>query len=210
VLSVNLFADDMSGISNQLNVSRSDTLRFTDFCRPRQYSPTSVALNDSYEPQITFFQLTNELNDILSRLSRCQKSVIFKHTWDRFVRKLSAKSAGDESVTVAQIVWKPVDTWWGTFCKTMISGEISFSTLDENLDIFQKRYDEIRRELQIVCSSSSEKVAAERCDQIQQYHALADYSNGAKIMLELRDSFQLMGNFSIVDSLTNLVSFVSC
>jgi len=65
--------------------------------------------------------------------------------------------------------------------------------------------DAIKKELLIACRGNVHRVD-ERLSQIQQYRQLDAYRHGAETMIEIKEMFELSGDFSPAEILVDLVS----
>ena len=65
--------------------------------------------------------------------------------------------------------------------------------------------DAMRKELLIACSGN-DRYVNERMKQIQQYRQIDAYSRGAETMIDIKEMFNLMGDFSAVEILVDSVS----
>jgi len=170
---------------------------------PCQYS-SEVALRP-YQPTITYFKLKGNFRSMLDPLMDHQRSILFRQMWNQSLLKLKTKMSA-QPLTTAQIVscvWEVSDKKWMQFCKRLTSGEATFVEIENCMDCLEKRHELMKKELLLACSSAD--IANKRLMQIEQYYRLAQCSDGAKVMLELRSSFQLTGNFELVEVLVNLV-----
>ena len=93
------------------------------------------------------------------------------------------------------------------FACLQLSGKISFKDLEFRLLRFYdaRNDDAMRKELLIACSGNVHRVD-ERMKQIQQYRQIDAYSRGAETMIDIKDMFNLVGDFSAVEILVDLVS----
>lgn len=180
------------------------------FCRP--WKCTSENVQQTCQPVITYFHLSPADHiPVLEQLLKLSESHIFQDMWKHSVGSLARRlntGAGTTSANLDQIlqnVWTPVFTRWKTFCQEIDSGNITFDRIDRHFDTFHRQYDLIEQELQM--ASSNHKLVKDRVVQIQQYHRLSEFTHGAEIMLKLRDSFKLQGDFKLVQDLSHLVSF---
>ena len=86
------------------------------------------------------------------------------------------------------------------------SGDISFREIEFHLlKLYGDKNDAIKKELSFACSKNLQCVN-ERLNQIQQYRQLGAYSRGAETMINIKEMFELTGDFSPVEILVDLVS----
>ena len=195
--------DHIDALKARLNYDL-ESMPVKKFCEPCVYTP-EAAVQDC-EPKLTFFNLDNEAMLMLGKLFGRRLSVVFNNIWNNSLQSLQRK-LDNHPITLAQIVsdvWVVSENKWNLLCRRIFSGEVTFMEIDLHFSRFDKNHEMIKRELLIACDTK--ETADRRLWQIEQYHRLADFSEGAKVMLDLRDGFQLTGNFDVVEDLTNLVS----
>lgn len=176
-------------------------------CRVRTYSKDTAFAK--HQPMVTFFPFSQDSASVFDELWSLKESVIFKQfMWNCYVRKRT-KSSDDVGVAaIVDEVWKPAKKSWGTFCDEIGSGDIDFAKTDVLFGVFHRDYDHIERELSLACPQRD--VVARRLRQIQQYHELDQYSRGAHAILEMRDNFQLRGDFRVPETLSDMVGGGRC
>ena len=88
-----------------------------------------------------------------------------------------------------------------------ISGDIILKDIKYHFGskvVESKNYGHLKKQLRLFCDGY-EKIVDERLSQVQQFDRLATYSHVAEAMLDVRDRFQLTGNFSCIENLSGLV-----
>ena len=181
-----------------------ESMTLDSFCIPCMY--THEAAVRTYQPTITYFKLDKSFPSVLESLMDHQRSIIFCQMWSQSLLKLQTKMAA-QPLTSAQIVscvWEVSNSRWMLFCKQIKSAKATFVEIETCMDWLEKRRDLMEKELLLACGSAD--VASKRLLQIEQYYRLSECSDGAKVMLDLRSSFELTGNFDLVEVLMNLVS----
>lgn len=180
-----------------------DILVLKNICHPLHYTPERATQEDKYNPAITFFNLPPSSDVMLRSLTELQDSMVFKNIWDNYIRSVTRKGTQSLAVVINE-VWKTSSECWQDIRKSITAGNVSFDTIDKHFGGFEKNYDLIQKELDFLCQNR--RLVEERLTQIKDYHQLERYSRGAVTMLELRDKFELRGDFSTVEVLAGLVS----
>lgn len=98
---------------------------------------------------------------------------------------------------------------WNGIVARIQFGDITFTEVDRLREIFADNYAAMLAEFELMCGPEMKKIALERIDQVKKYQELERYRQGATLMLTLKKKFALTGDFKIVETLLNLVSFAA-
>uniref|UniRef100_A0A8C5RBG0 RING-type E3 ubiquitin transferase n=1 Tax=Leptobrachium leishanense TaxID=445787 RepID=A0A8C5RBG0_9ANUR len=96
-----------------------------------------------------------------------------------------------------------------TIYESFKSGGVTFGFVDVRLKVLKDRYKELEEELQtmrFLCASDNGIWIRECVEQIKEYHNLRDAFKAAKIITELKDCFNLTGDFKALNTLLQFVS----
>ena len=180
--------------------SISDETTIEQLCEPMVYSVEHANIGN-YRPKIHYFpaDLLQGTVPMLNSLWKMQASVVYKDIW-----KSTAERAPNKAriVEILNEIWRPTEGQWNQICQKMSSGDITLDRIDKLFKKFERRYDVIQKEVELMCKER----AHDRVKQIKQYHQLGQYCDGADMMIKLRDKFELEGDFTDAKNLSGLVS----
>ena len=189
-------------------------LRVSDVCHVIQYNGKNEKLN-RYTPQITYYGLSDGILECAKCYPRYEESSTFMSCWMRTSNAILAKikSQNDELTfdDIVELVWEPTLGEFTELCRNLATGTITFGKVDKHFAIYKGKYDKLLPEFRQMCMAAgiARNWVTQRFKQIQQYHQLHQYTTGAKLMLDLKNKFQLTGNFGKLDLLLSTVSYYS-
>jgi len=155
-------------------------------------------------PNITIYRLPSDVEKMVFEMMRWQGSVIFKQNWDDETKRVVRRQPQISLKDIYTLIWVPVNNRWQVICNQISSGDVTFKDVETLSAKFENRYDLIVREFELMCGGTK-KVANERLQQVKNYHELDRYRRGAELMSRLKGNFGLTGDFTMVESLLNLV-----
>lgn len=156
--------------------------------------------------RITFFGLCPEVEQVLVEVQSNCKSRLFKETWQGTGNTVHAASPG-ETLSLADVVervYHPTTEILKGLSHKVLQNTITLREVDRYFEIYRNHYDVLKEELKIICGDSP--VVDERVDQIKDYHIVKVYQSGASLMMQIKQEFNLSGDFSIVEKLLTVVS----
>ncbi|XP_022783821.1 E3 ubiquitin-protein ligase rnf213-alpha-like [Stylophora pistillata] len=171
---------------------------------------------DEVIPDVIFFGLSPESKSMVFTLSRLGGSTLLRQFWEQNGRKAVASIAQREgqktSVTVEdllELVWTPSKEQLLCLKQRFLSGDIPFKEVDNLLEQFDNRYEDLAKEIRIITSNdgqqdhSLEGTIRQRMEKIKQYHKLHTCINAAGIILKFKNALGLEGDFRDVEILHN-------
>ncbi|XP_078574614.1 E3 ubiquitin-protein ligase rnf213-alpha-like [Branchiostoma floridae x Branchiostoma japonicum] len=182
---------------------------------------TASSVHLKEEPKVTFFDLEPHIKATLDPLERLQNSYLFQIIWKEQaeearsrIRKqrvaaqdeephLSETTEGHQIVlSIDQVVTdvcQPALKVWEEQRERVETGEITLEDVDKYFGIMGKERD-LNHEISKLSVHPTAWVK-ERADQIRQYHLLGQYIEKAGRVNDVRQSYQLGGDFSSVQTL---------
>lgn len=129
-------------------------------------------------------------------------------------RCLEIKKNGTESITIEEVnksIVNIVCGSWENLCHDLKSGDITFQEFGNHFSDMKKKV--VDKELNFIANMSSdgkEQWIEQRLYQFEQYKVLRECVNGAKVLTEFAEQFDLNGNFEQVQKMMKLVCIIFC
>ena len=174
-------------------------------CAPRQYTPETAINTGPVTTDVTYFDLSDGVEEILSTLStsRISESQLFGKLWERQGKAVCQKHELSLEDIVTN-VWRPVKQRYDDLCTRIQNGSVTLQEVDCFLKAYIGRYPDLEHEFQLMCTD--DKWIKQRVHQVQQYHELDQCCRGARLIKEAKDVFQLTGDFTVLEVILNAVS----
>ena len=111
---------------------------------------------------------------------------------------------------VFQSIWTPVCQRLASIIEQFLNGEMQLKEVEEYLDMFNKKYEKLEREFELLLNNSTEpKIRLDiqkdrlytRMDQIKEYVMLSTTCASARSILKVKEAMKLTGDFSEVESI---------
>ena len=169
-------------------------------------------------PVVTFFGLSPKAKQMISALEKLADSILLQ----QFLRensekelKMTEKRKGRKIVLlsvneVAELVWAPSYERLQSLPEGLLSGTISLEELDKLFQVFKDSQD-LAKEMRLLISKNESSVKAsedkmkKRIDQIERYYKLRNCIDAVWVILDLKERFNLHGDFRLVEDVRNQV-----
>ncbi|XP_019643756.1 PREDICTED: E3 ubiquitin-protein ligase rnf213-alpha-like [Branchiostoma belcheri] len=203
-----------------------DTLPVSHLCAAVIYDDKQTTANNEdlkEEPKVTFFDLAPHVKAILGPVGRLEKSVLFHAIWMKQAEEARARirkqraAAPDESLhlpedteehgivlsidQVATDVCQPALEAWEAQRERIETGEITLEDVDKYFGGIMGSEQDLQQEIATLSDQPKACWVQERTDQIRQYHLLGQYMEKATRVNDVRQTYQLTGDFSAVETL---------
>lgn len=169
---------------------------------------------------VTYFKLDENTRKMAEVLHTYQESHLFKMCWEKEAKLLVADNMdADPDMEEMDIVATPEmihdDIFEPSFDKykeihtCLKNGHITLAQVNELFGDYKGKYDELAQELEImgrVEKSSDRQWIRKRVQQIEQYHELHLAVASAEIIMKVKDTLCLQGDFRVLETLTETVS----
>ena len=182
----------------------------TQLCAPRQYTPETAIDTGPVTTDVTYFDLSDGVEEIMSTLSssRISESQLFDKLWTQRGKTVCQKQEpGAEPLSLEDVVtdvWRPVKQRYDDLCARIQNGSVTLQEVDLFLKAYIGRYPDLEHEFQLMCTD--DKWIKQRVHQVQQYHELDQCFHGARLIKEAKDVFQLTGDFTLLEVILSAVS----
>ncbi|XP_026908049.2 E3 ubiquitin-protein ligase RNF213 isoform X1 [Acinonyx jubatus] len=159
----------------------------------------------------THYSLSPQVQEMARKMDWLKDSHLFQVFWAEAARALS--EPGEE--LEGQIL-QPEEAYKYLYCpcfekyqdlyEDLKSGEITFQEVNVTFNDFVNKYNNLTFELQLMCaldSSDQRDWIGDRVGQIREYHHLHQAVSSAKVILKVKDSLGLTGDFRVLHTLLN-------
>lgn len=177
---------------------------------------------------VTYFNLCDRTRKMAKRVHSLKDSYIFSVCWENQAKTLSYTEQnddddGDETEPVRDMepctlefihakIFEPCNNQYERIYTSLKNGSITFQMVDSVFQVYKGKYDELRKDLEIMCKinpKDNKRWIKDRIHQIQQYHDLHLAAESAQVIMEVKEALCREGNFSVLNSLLDVVSFQS-
>ena len=188
----------MEELQREIHSKESD-LRLSDLCDP--LTADEIHKNHQTLPCRKFFTVPDTLFQCVAQLHKLDESTLFLRLTKCLIGKRAL--AIDEIAPVLHRAFEEISA----IAQKLKIGSILFSELDQLFGYLKRHYTRMEKEMKILASFTGLIGWVDGClVKIRKYHQLDQYHRGAQIMQEVRTSFQLKGDFALLDQLTKAVS----
>ncbi|XP_060084373.1 E3 ubiquitin-protein ligase rnf213-alpha-like [Ylistrum balloti] len=172
-----------------------------ELCKPGVL--TDMMHPDEYQPVVTAFELAQEELDLLPQMKHCFQSLIFTTKWDFTGQKVVKQK--ERVLSIAETfehVWQPTLDWWNSVVGKIKQGSMTFKEFNKLFGNMENK--ELEKEF-----SSMERNGAwieERMNQIQLFRDLENCVEGARIILQVVETYKLNGDFGPIELITSVMT----
>ncbi|XP_022619645.1 E3 ubiquitin-protein ligase rnf213-alpha-like [Seriola dumerili] len=170
--------------------------------------------------KVTYFDLCDVTRQMASELHAIKDSLIFKMCWRTQVEELSRDQSdtddtehldGNEEIYTLDHVYHNIfqscySKYEGLY-SGLKSGEVLLEEIDSMVEIYEGKYAELQKDLDIMCRinpTDNRKWIRGRISQIQHYHDLHLAMESAKIIMDIRNTLCPEGDFTVLEKLLQM------
>ncbi|GAA6104753.1 E3 ubiquitin-protein ligase rnf213-alpha-like isoform X4 [Tachysurus ichikawai] len=173
---------------------------------------------------VTYFNLCDITRKMAKRLHDLNDSYIFSMCWENQAKTHSHTEQDDddddgdetepkrdmEPCTLEFIhakIFQPCDSQYQRIYTSLKNGCITFKMVDSIFEVYKGKYDDLRKDLEIMCKinpKDNKRWIKERIDQIQQYHDLDLAAESAQIIMDIKETLCPEGDFKILNKLLEI------
>ncbi|XP_041861895.1 E3 ubiquitin-protein ligase rnf213-alpha-like [Melanotaenia boesemani] len=205
---------DFQGLDKKLQ--NIETMNLNELIKVRTLDePTSPTTRKS-----NYFNLSDTTYEMASELHAIKDSLIFKMCWTNRVEELSRDQfheddtgdyEGHEEIYTFELVYgKIFQSCYKEYQRlydSLKDGELSLQEVDHIFEIYRGRYEDLQKDLDIMCrinSADNRKWIKRRIDQIQQYQDLDLAIESSKIIMDIRNILCPEGDFKVLEKLLQM------
>ncbi|XP_076856258.1 E3 ubiquitin-protein ligase rnf213-alpha-like isoform X2 [Brachyhypopomus gauderio] len=185
-----------------------------DFMEVHQFDESSSEVTGV----VTYFNLCDITRKMAKSLHDLRESHIFFMCWEDQAKRLSNTEQDDDDMELQQRrdtepctlqfiyteIFEPCYSKYEAIYTRVKNGTITFQEVDSVFSVYLGRYNEFRKDLEIMCKinpKDDKRWITRRIQQIQQYHELHFAVESAQIIMDVKKVLCPTGDFQILDSL---------
>lgn len=171
---------------------------------------------------VTYFDLDEDIRNMAQVLHTFKGSYIFKMCWEEQARILAnaeRESEDPDETGVVDIqltpeniyedIFQPCNAKYEEIYKCLKNGSIRLGEVDKLFKAYKGKYEELAQDLDIMCrvdKSVDKQWIQRRVQQIEQYHDLHLAVASAQMIILVKDTLCLQGDFMVLQTLLEVVS----
>ncbi|XP_048046866.1 E3 ubiquitin-protein ligase rnf213-alpha isoform X2 [Megalobrama amblycephala] len=194
---------DFDGLEEKhhINIDEMDLDEFMDVHSLNQiHSPVSRV--------VTYFELDDDVRSMAEVLNIYKDSYIFKSCWMNEAKEF-AESVNEEELDITledlnREIFKQCYDTYGQIYTRLKDGSITFDEVDVTFKAYKGRYEELAAEVAIMCKldhSDNQRWIQTRIQQIEQYHELHLAVESAQVVMMVKETLHLQGDFQVLEKL---------
>ncbi|KAK5599708.1 hypothetical protein CRENBAI_016743 [Crenichthys baileyi] len=169
---------------------------------------------------VTFFSLEEGIREMAEFLYTFNESIVFRRCWEKFAIQM-AKDQEDDNTVEHQIVdigatpemiydeiYLPCIDEYKDIYSRLKNGSIRLEEVNQLFKAYKDKYDDLTQELNIMCElekSTNKQWIHNRVEQVQQYHELHLAVASAQVIIKVKETLGLQGDFRVLETLTNAI-----
>ncbi|XP_066519298.1 E3 ubiquitin-protein ligase rnf213-alpha-like [Hoplias malabaricus] len=191
-----------------------EQMSLDDFMEVHQLDESS----SEFTGMVTFFNLSDITRKMAKILLALKDSYIFTMCWENQAKMLSFTEQDDDETQpqlmteaepyslelISEELFEPCYSQYETIYTSLRNENITFQVVDSVFDIYKGKYEEFRKDLEVMCKinpNDDQRWIKERIWQIQQYHDLHLAVESAKVIMDVKKDLCPAGDFHILDRL---------
>lgn len=171
---------------------------------------------------VTFFNLDEEIRNMAEVLYTFRDSYLFKVCWEKQAKHLAASEMEDDNTERCEIadimatpemihedIFQPCHVAYKNIYTSLKNNTITLEEVKLLFGDFKGKYEELAQDLDIMCridKSTDKQWIHSRVQQIEQYHELHLAVASAEIIMKVKRTLHLEGDFKVLETLTKVVS----
>lgn len=177
---------------------------------------------------VTYFSLGEEIRGMAEDLFSFQDSHLFKVCWEKQARQFVSEAEEEDDpddhddnelldlmatpeMILEEIFAPCMENYKGIYA-SLRDGSITLEEVNELFGAYKGKYEELKQELDLMCRLEISAHKKEKqwihntVQQIEQYHELHLAVTSAEIILMVKETLRLQGDFSVLETLAEVVS----
>lgn len=168
---------------------------------------------------VTFFNLDEEIRDMAEDLFDFKDSHVFKICWEKHAISLAKEQMEDDEDQIVDIgattdmiysdIYLPCHHEYKDIYTRLKNGSVRIEEIKQLFGAYKDKYANLTEELNIMCKleePADKQWIHTRVEQIKQYHELHLAVDSALVIMEVKETLGLQGNFRVLETLKNVVS----
>uniref|UniRef100_A0A672GQ29 RING-type E3 ubiquitin transferase n=1 Tax=Salarias fasciatus TaxID=181472 RepID=A0A672GQ29_SALFA len=201
--------DDLE-VKQQVNIEASPLNHFMEVHPYDQLPPQMAGV-------VTYFSLDEEIRDMAEVLHKFRDSYVFKKCWDQQAKLLAEDEVEDDPdepqvadimatlETIHEEIFMSCFDHFKDIYARLRDGTIRLEEVNQLFRDFKGKYEKLEQDLDIMCrvdNSNDKRWILSRMQQIEQYHELHLAVASAEIIMMVKDTLCLQGDFRVLETLT--------
>ncbi|XP_029944697.1 E3 ubiquitin-protein ligase rnf213-alpha-like isoform X2 [Salarias fasciatus] len=203
--------DDLE-VKQQVNIEASPLNHFMEVHPYDQLPPQMAGV-------VTYFSLDEEIRDMAEVLHKFRDSYVFKKCWDQQAKLLAEDEVEDDPdepqvadimatlETIHEEIFMSCFDHFKDIYARLRDGTIRLEEVNQLFRDFKGKYEKLEQDLDIMCrvdNSNDKRWILSRMQQIEQYHELHLAVASAEIIMMVKDTLCLQGDFRVLETLTEV------
>lgn len=162
---------------------------------------------------VTYFELDDDVRSMAEVLNTYKDSYIFKSCWVNGAKEFAENANEDElDITLDDLnreIFEGCHDSYRKIYTTLKDGCITFEKVDATFKAYKGKYEELAAEVAIICKlnlSDDRRWVQTRILQIEQYHELHLAVESAQVVMLVKQTLCLQGDFQVLEKLLITVS----
>uniref|UniRef100_A0A3Q3AP92 RING-type E3 ubiquitin transferase n=1 Tax=Kryptolebias marmoratus TaxID=37003 RepID=A0A3Q3AP92_KRYMA len=201
-------------VKTQVNI---ETMPLDHFMVVNQFDQLA---SDPLAGIVTYFNLDEEIRDMAKELFAFKDSYVFKIYWEkRAIRLAMEEKEDDESDEdgIADIqatpdmiyndIYLPCFHEYKAIYTDLKKGSIRIEVIRQLFGLYKDKYADLTKELDIMCKlekSADKQWIHIRVEQVKQYHELHLAVASARVIMKVKETLGLHGDFKVLETLMNI------
>ncbi|KAK7939806.1 hypothetical protein WMY93_003132 [Mugilogobius chulae] len=159
---------------------------------------------------VTYFNLDEDIRNMAETMFIFRNSYIFKMCWEQHIKDFVDEENSDEEEEVVSLQRICEDIF--SYCfdeykeiySSLKNGSITLERINEFFKDYKEKYEELGQDLEIMCNldrTDDKQWVPTRVQQIEEFHELHLAVASANIIMEVKSTLCLQGDFSILENL---------
>ncbi|XP_040012185.1 E3 ubiquitin-protein ligase rnf213-alpha isoform X2 [Xiphias gladius] len=169
---------------------------------------------------VTYFSLDEEIRQMAEVLYTFRDSYIFKICWEKQAKLLAPEELEDDDTdehevedilatpaTIHDDIFMPCYADYKAIYTCLKNGSIKLEEVNQLFEAYKGKYEELAQDLDIMCrvdNSTDKQWIHSRVQQIEQYHELHLAVASAQIIMRVKETLCLQGDFKVLETLTEV------
>lgn len=171
---------------------------------------------------VTYFDLDEEIREMAEFLHTFRDSYIFNLCWEKQAKLLVSEVMEEDNIeepgvadimatldTIHDDIFRPCTANYTDIYACLKNGSIRLGEVKQLFGAFRGKYEELALDLEIMCrvdKSTEKQWIHSRVQQIEQFHELHLAVASAEIIMKVKETLNLQGDFRVLETLTEAVS----
>ncbi|MBN3286120.1 RN213 ligase, partial [Polyodon spathula] len=169
--------------------------------------------------KVLYFQLNEDMREMAERIHTFKDSYIFQICWENEAKSQAVTDPSTEELTpdpdieltadmINEEIFEPCFERYTNIYEGTREGSLTLAEVDTIFEAYKNnRYEDLKQDLLIMSKlqhSDDKRWIERRIQQIQQYHELYLAVESAQVIIEVKESLGLKGDFTVLETLLDV------